>query len=162
MSEADRLGGLLKTRSSAGDAEGVRRLLDEGASVDWKDVRGCLFLCIFAFPRSGWLSFFFFFGFVNTSALLLGVLFKIFDVGEGAHIPIHWHPTPQFAQKHLNSSFGKNEAWIIIGTRPGAKAWIGWKEPLDPKEFHQLMDAQDIETLRGLMHVVEPKVGEVY
>ena len=37
----------------------------------------------------------------------LGVLFKIFDVGEGAHIPIHWHPTPQFALKHLNSPFGK-------------------------------------------------------
>ena len=92
----------------------------------------------------------------------LGVLFKIFDVGEGAHIPIHWHPTPQFAQKHLNSPFGKNEAWIIIGTRPGAKAWIGWKESIDPKDFQQLMDNQDIATLRGLMHEVEPEVGEVY
>ena len=26
----------------------------------------------------------------------LGVLLKIFDVGEGAHIPIHWHPNPDF------------------------------------------------------------------
>ena len=58
----------------------------------------------------------------------LGVLLKIFDVGDGAHIPIHWHPNPDFSQKHLNSPFGKNEAWILIGTRPGAKAWIGWKE----------------------------------
>ena len=55
----------------------------------------------------------------------LGVLLKIFDVGEGAHIPIHWHPNPEFSKEHLNSPFGKNEAWILIGTRPGAKAWIG-------------------------------------
>ena len=92
----------------------------------------------------------------------LGVLLKIFDVGEGAHIPIHWHPNPDFSQKHLNSPFGKNEAWILIGTRPGAKAWIGWKEAIDKAEFRRLMEAQDVPTLRSLMHVVEPKVGEVY
>lgn len=92
----------------------------------------------------------------------LGVLLKIFDVGEGAHIPIHWHPNPDFAQEHLNSPFGKNEAWILIGTRPGAKAWIGWKEAVDKADFRRLMEAQDVQTLRSLMHVVEPKVGEVY
>ncbi|MBI1926281.1 hypothetical protein HYR99_18800 [Candidatus Poribacteria bacterium] len=91
----------------------------------------------------------------------LGVLLKIFDVGDGAHIPIHWHPEPEFSKKYLNSPFGKNEAWIVIGTRPGARAWIGWKEDLPKAEFRKLMDAQDIETLRGLMHVVEPKVGDV-
>ncbi len=91
----------------------------------------------------------------------LGVLLKIFDVGEGAHIPIHWHPEPEFSKKYLNSPFGKNEAWIVIGTRPGAQAWIGWKEDLPKAEFRKLMDAQDIETLRGLMHVIEPKVGDV-
>ena len=91
----------------------------------------------------------------------LGVLLKIFDVGEGAHIPIHWHPEPEFSQKYLNSRFGKNEAWIIIGTRPGAKAWVGWKEDLPKEEFRRLMDAQDVEMLRSLMHVIEPKVGDV-
>ena len=67
----------------------------------------------------------------------LGVLLKIFDVGEGAHIPIHWHPNPDFSKEHLNSPFGKNEAWILIGTRPGAKAWIGWKEAIDKAEFRR-------------------------
>ena len=78
------------------------------------------------------------------------------------NIPIHWHPDPDFAEQHLDSPFGKNEAWILIGTRPGAKAWIGWKEAIEKSEFRRLMEAQDIETLRSLMHVVEPKVGEVY
>ena len=91
----------------------------------------------------------------------LGVLVKIFDVGEGAHIPIHWHPTPSFAQEHLSSPFGKTEAWIIIGTRPGAKAWIGFKEAISCAEFRRLMDEQDIEAIRSLMHLIEPRTGEV-
>ncbi|MFH1743972.1 MAG: class I mannose-6-phosphate isomerase [bacterium] len=91
----------------------------------------------------------------------LGVLLKIFDVGEGAHIPIHWHPSPEFATKHLNSPNGKNEAWIVIGTRPGAKAWIGWKEDITKEQFREWMEAQDIETMRSHMHLVEPSVRDV-
>ena len=91
----------------------------------------------------------------------LGLLVKIFDVGEGSHIPVHWHPTPEFSQQHLESAYGKNEAWVIIGTRPGARAWIGWKEDITPEKFQELMEAQDVEGMRALMHEVEPKVGDV-
>lgn len=91
----------------------------------------------------------------------LGILVKIFDVGDNAHIPVHWHPSPQFASKHLNSPYGKNEAWIIVGTRPGAMAWIGWKRDISKEEFRKWMDAQDVETMRKHMHEVRPKVGDV-
>jgi mannose-6-phosphate isomerase len=91
----------------------------------------------------------------------LGILVKIFDVGDDAHIPVHWHPSPQFASKHLNSPYGKNEAWVVIGTRPGAKAWIGWKEDIAVEDFRKWMEAQDVETMRKHMHEVTPKVGDV-
>ncbi len=91
----------------------------------------------------------------------LGILAKIFDVGDGAHIPVHWHPSPEFATKHLDSPNGKNEAWVVIGTRPGAKAWIGWKHDVDVNDFRQWMDAQDVETMRSHMHEVSPKTGDV-
>lgn len=91
----------------------------------------------------------------------LGILVKIFDVGEDAHIPVHWHPSPQFASKYLNSPYGKNEAWIVIGTRPGARAWIGWKEDVSKEEFRKWMFAQDVETMRRHMHEIEPKVDDV-
>ena len=91
----------------------------------------------------------------------LGVLLKIFDVGDDSHIPIHWHPSPEFARQHLDSPFGKTEAWIVIGTRPGAKAWIGCKESISIEQFSELMHAQDIQSLRSLMHLLEPKVGDV-
>ncbi|MBN1346147.1 MAG: hypothetical protein JXQ73_25895 [Phycisphaerae bacterium] len=91
----------------------------------------------------------------------LGILVKIFDVGDDAHIPVHWHPSPEFAQKHLNNPNGKNEAWVVIGTRPGAKAWVGWKEDVDPKEFRKWMDAQDVDAMRAHLHEIDPKVGDV-
>ena len=91
----------------------------------------------------------------------LGILVKIFDVGDGAHIPVHWHPSPEFSSKHLDSPYGKNEAWIVVGTRPGARAWIGWKEDVPKEEFTKWADAQDVETMRKHMHEIEPKVGDV-
>ncbi len=91
----------------------------------------------------------------------LGILVKIFDVGDGSHIPVHWHPSPEFASKHLDSPNGKNEAWVIIGTRPGARAWIGWKEGVSKEDFTKWADAQDVETMRAHMHMIEPKVGDV-
>ena len=91
----------------------------------------------------------------------LGVLFKIFDVGDNAHIPVHWHPSPAFSSKYLNSPFGKNEAWIVIDTRPGAKAWVGFKEDIDKEDFKKWMYAQDVEEMRKHMHVIEPKPRDV-
>lgn len=91
----------------------------------------------------------------------LGVLLKIFDVGDDAHIPVHWHPSPKFSSEHLNSPFGKNEAWIILDTRPGAKAWVGFKEDIEKEDFQTWMEAQDVESMRAKMHVIEPKIGDV-
>lgn len=92
----------------------------------------------------------------------VAILVKVFDVGEGAHIPVHWHPSPEFAQKHLNSPYGKTEAWIVIGTRPGAKVWIGWKEEMTKERFMRLIEAQDVEGMRRCMHELTPQVGDVY
>jgi mannose-6-phosphate isomerase len=91
----------------------------------------------------------------------LGVLLKIFDVGEGAHIPVHWHPSPEFSRKHLQSNYGKNECWLVIGTRPGAKAWVGWKEDVGEARFREWMEAQDVEAMRAHLHEIEPRVGDI-
>jgi mannose-6-phosphate isomerase len=91
----------------------------------------------------------------------LGILVKIFDVGDGAHIPVHWHPSPAFSKKHLHDDYGKNEAWVVLDTRPNAKTWIGWKEDVDPKQFRQWLEAQDREAMLAHMHVVEPKARDI-
>ena len=91
----------------------------------------------------------------------LGILVKIFDVGDGAHIPVHWHPSPEFARKHLKSPFGKNECWIVIGTRPGAKAWVGWKEDVGEDRFRKWMEDQDVAAMRAHLHEIEPRTGDI-
>jgi len=91
----------------------------------------------------------------------LGVLVKIFDVGDGAHIPVHWHPSPEFAREHLDSPYGKNECWIVIGTRPGARAWVGWKEDVGEAKFRGWLERQDVEAMRSHLYEIEPKVGDV-
>lgn len=91
----------------------------------------------------------------------LGMLMKMFDVGEGAHIPVHWHPSPEFAAKHLGSPYGKNESWILAATRPGVEAWVGFKEDVGEKQFREWMEAQDVAAMRAHMHRIEPKPGMV-
>ncbi|NQT53193.1 hypothetical protein HQ576_14130 [bacterium] len=91
----------------------------------------------------------------------LGILVKIFDVGDDAHIPVHWHPSPEFAKKHLNNDYGKNEAWVVLDTRPNAKTWVGWKEDIDPKDFRKWLDAQDRETMLSHMHEFEPQPRDI-
>jgi mannose-6-phosphate isomerase len=91
----------------------------------------------------------------------LGLLMKMFDVGEGAHIPVHWHPSPEFAAKHLGSPYGKNESWILAATRPGVEAWVGFTEDVGEKKFRRWMDEQDIAAMRAHMYRIEPKPGDV-
>jgi len=91
----------------------------------------------------------------------LGVLVKIFDVGDDERIPIHWHPTSEFAQEHLCSPNGKNEAWIIIGIRDQGTAWIGWKEAMSKEKMINLIDSKSTETIRSCMHEISLNVGDV-
>lgn len=91
----------------------------------------------------------------------LGILVKIFDVGDGAHIPVHWHPSPEFSKAHLNDPYGKNEAWIVLDTRPNAKTWIGWKEDIPRETFMGWLRNQDREAMLAHMHEFEPQPRDV-
>ena len=44
-----------------------------------------------------------------------GILVKLLDAG--IRLPVHAHPTRDFARRHLGSVFGKAEAWIVLATR---------------------------------------------
>ena len=91
----------------------------------------------------------------------LGILVKIFDVGDDAHIPVHWHPSPEFSKKYLNDPNGKNEAWIVLDTPPGAKTWIGWKEDITREQFMTWLENQDRQAMLEHMHVFEPQPRDV-
>lgn len=42
------------------------------------------------------------------------LLVKLLDAGQ--RLPVHCHPSDEFAAAHFGSRFGKTEAWIVVGT----------------------------------------------
>lgn len=95
----------------------------------------------------------------SSPALLL----KYLDCG--THIPVHCHPTREFARAHLGSDFGKNEAWYVLGARrihgEPAKVWVGWRKAMDRDRLADLVARQDVPAMRAAMHEIEVAVGDV-
>ena len=61
------------------------------------------------------------------------LLVKLLDAGE--RLPLHLHPDASFAQRHLDSRWGKTEAWIIVDAVPGATVHVGFTRELESDEF---------------------------
>jgi mannose-6-phosphate isomerase len=91
------------------------------------------------------------------------LLLKYLDVR--SHIPVHVHPTRAWAERHLGSPYGKNEAWLVLGARAidgePARVWVGWREPLDREALWSLMEGRDLEAMRAAMHAVEVRPDDV-
>ena len=63
-----------------------------------------------------------------------GVLVKLLDAGQ--RLPVHVHPTRDFARAHLHSCYGKTEAWYVLAAEGDDPAvWVGWREDVDPTEL---------------------------
>lgn len=90
------------------------------------------------------------------------ILVKILD--SAVRLPAQAHPDKAFSRKHFNSEYGKTESWVILGTRPGAKIYFGFKDGVTKEDFVSAIDKSehDKDAMQRLMEYVEPKVGDVY
>ena len=93
-----------------------------------------------------------------------GVLVKLLDAG--CRLPIHAHPTRDFARQWLGSPFGKAEAWIVLETRtvagaepPGIR--LGFRDELGSQRLLELVRRQDVVAMAEAMHFVPVKAGDV-
>jgi mannose-6-phosphate isomerase len=93
--------------------------------------------------------------FGNNSALLV----KLLDAGE--RLPVHAHPRRIFAQRHLNSFFGKTEGWIVLDTDPGSKIWLGLREEIDKEKFMHYVNEQSIDQILTAMNEYVIQRGQV-
>ncbi len=94
-----------------------------------------------------------------TTALLV----KLLDAG--SRLPIHGHPSRDFAGRVLHSQFGKAEAWIVLATRqipgqPSPRVWLGFREEVSRDQLFDWVVRQDIEALRAAMHEFEVRPGD--
>lgn len=87
-----------------------------------------------------------------------GVLVKLLDAGQ--RLPVHVHPTRDFACRHLGCPYGKTEAWYVLRASGDAAVWVGWREDVAPERLSQLVDAQDTEALLALMHRIPVRPGD--
>ena len=91
-----------------------------------------------------------------------GLLVKLLDPAQ--RLPIHAHPSRDYAAAHLGSRFGKAEAWIILGTRPEESdphVYLGLASPVDPAEYRRWVEDQETDKLLDSMHRISVRTGDV-
>ncbi len=93
-----------------------------------------------------------------------GVLVKL--LSPSGPVPLHAHPTRDWARRHLGSPFGKTEAWILLDTpgdgREPAYAGIGFVPGCDREWFSGAVRRHDNAALRSSLHRFTVSAGEVY
>lgn len=95
----------------------------------------------------------------GTNAALL---VKLLDAAE--RLMIHAHPNKAFAKEHLNSCFGKTEAWFILETRPEVEdpyVLIAFKEEVARTRYREMVDKQKVDEMMSVMHRVSVRAGDV-
>ena len=90
------------------------------------------------------------------------MLVKLLDSAE--QLPMQVHPTKADARKYLNSSYGKTEAWLVLGTREvnGEAPYllVGFNEQLDPETFTKECLAGKFERGLSMLNRIAVKPGD--
>lgn len=91
----------------------------------------------------------------------LGVLTKILD--SAIRLPVQAHPDKAFSRKYFNSSYGKEESWYILATRPGGKIFYGFKDDVTMEQFEKAIDESENSktVMEDLLESFEVKPGDV-
>lgn len=92
----------------------------------------------------------------GSSALLV----KLLDVGQ--RLPVHFHPSRDFARAHLASPFGKTEAWIIMDDAPGGEVWLGFREPVSMERLADLVRRQAADEMLTLLNRFPATAGSIF
>lgn len=91
----------------------------------------------------------------------IGVLTKILD--SAIRLPVQAHPDKPFSKKYFNSNYGKEESWVILATRPGARVYYGFKESVTLEQFEDAIAQSETSktVMEELLESFEVKVGDV-
>ena len=97
---------------------------------------------------------------IERFGMTTGLLVKLLDPVE--RILVHAHPDRSFAAAHLGSAFGKTETWIVLSTREAeGAAFVGLREEVEPNEYRDWVERQDVEQLLGSLNHVTLRAGDL-
>ncbi len=91
------------------------------------------------------------------------LLVKFLDSAIRLHFQCH--PSPQFAQKFLNSPSGKTEAYHILGVREGVQDpyfYMGFQNPPTPEQLKHWIETQDIASLEACFEKIPARPGDTF
>jgi mannose-6-phosphate isomerase len=94
----------------------------------------------------------------NTQFLL-----KLLDSAVRLHVQAH--PTREFAERHLGSSSGKTEAYVILGIRAEVEEpfiHLGFQRPLPRERLREAVLEQDTATILGCFEKIPVRAGDVF
>jgi len=83
------------------------------------------------------------------------LLIKILDAGE--RLPVHIHPSHEFAREHVGAAHGKAEAWYIL---EGGTVHLGFSRAVSESELASMVAEQDVDGILGAMHLLEVAPGD--
>lgn len=87
-----------------------------------------------------------------------GVLVKLLDAAE--RLPVHVHPTDDFARRHLGCRFGKTESWYVLDAVVDGAVYLGLKEKINRADLDAMVLSQDIEGLLGALRRFSVSPGD--
>ncbi|HKN54062.1 MAG TPA: class I mannose-6-phosphate isomerase, partial [Amycolatopsis sp.] len=88
-----------------------------------------------------------------------GLLVKLLDAGQ--RLPVHFHPTDAFAQRHFDSHFGKTEAWIVVGTYgDDPRVYPGFRETLSKETVAEWTREQDTPSMLEALNSIAVQPGD--
>ncbi len=91
----------------------------------------------------------------------IGILVKFID--SSVRLPVQAHPDKEFSRKYFNSDHGKEESWVILGTRPGAKVYFGFRSGVTKEDFVKAIEKSETGDggFEELLNSIEVIPGDV-
>lgn len=87
------------------------------------------------------------------------LLLKLLDGDQ--RLPVHCHPSRDFARSHLASPNGKTEAWVVLGTRGDVGVRLGFSRDVTHDELAGWIRAQDVEAMLAVTNHLPVREGDV-
>jgi mannose-6-phosphate isomerase len=94
----------------------------------------------------------------------LGMLVKLLDAA--CRLAIQVHPDRAFARRHLDSDFGKTEAWLVLATRVidgiAPHVLFGFRRGVTAEAFAAAYRTQDVAAMAGMLNRVPVTAGDTF
>jgi mannose-6-phosphate isomerase len=86
------------------------------------------------------------------------LLVKLLDAGQ--RLPVHCHPSNEFAAAHYGSRYGKTEAWVIVDAPDDATVHIGFAEDQAADVVADWVARQDAAAMLAALNPVTVRPGD--